>query len=225
VMTLLDANRNDRGVANWNGMDHGDERLSSFGIGLTVLRKLAKQVGGDHELARELWQSDNYDAKVLGLLVDEPKSITRAQAEVQVEQLHHGMLVHVFSSCDATLAKAPFVVDLATEWMRHSDETRRRCGYGLLYEISKDKRKRAPDNAFFLEQIAHIHASYPEAGRRERMSMGGALMGVGKRNPTLNAAALVVAREMGDIPGEPGCDPFSVVKHLTSPYLRKKLGL
>ena len=42
------------------------------------------------------------------------EALTREQAERQVEQLHGGMLVHVFSSCDATLAKTPFVVELAS---------------------------------------------------------------------------------------------------------------
>jgi len=225
VMSLLEANQNPRGIENWNKRDRPEDPLSSFGIGLTQLRKLAKKVGRDHELARALWQLDNYDAKVIGLLVDEPQKMTREQAEEQVDQLHHGMLVHVFSSCDATLAKTGYAKELAVSWIRHSDLTRRRCGYGLLYEVSKFKGKKAPDDSYFLEQIEHIHESYKSDSDRGRMAMGGALLGIGKRNKTLNAAALAVATEMGDLPGEPGCDPFSVVKHLTSPYITKKLGL
>ena len=225
VLSLLEANKNERGIANWNAMEHPGEPLGSFGIGLTQLRKLAKKIGRDRELAHALWQLDHYDAKVIGLLIDEPKRFTEAQAETQVEQLQHGMLAHVFSSCDATLAKTSFVNDLAPKWVRHEDSVRRRCGYGLLYEISKDKRKSAPDDAYFIEQIDHIDATWEAASRLERMAMGAALMGIGKRNATLNAAALAVARAMGDVPGEPGCDPFSPVKHLTSPSLKKKLGL
>ena len=48
-----------------------DHTLKSFGIGLTVLRKLAKQIGRDHELALQLWESDIYDAKIISLLIDE----------------------------------------------------------------------------------------------------------------------------------------------------------
>ncbi len=225
VLQLLEANKNARGIDHWNCIDQPDEPLTSFGIGLTQLRKLAKRIGRNHDLAQELWQGRNYDAKVIGLLIDEPKKLTRDQAEIQVDQLEHGMLVHVFASCDATLAKTHFVVELSVTWMRHEDPIRRRCGYGLLYEISKDKRKNAPDDAFFVGHIDYIHATYKRESQRVRFAMGGALMGVGKRNRTLNAAALVVAREMGDLPGEKGCEPFSVVKHLTSDYLVNKLGL
>ncbi len=225
VLQLLEENQNPRGIANWEKMDHKGPRLSSYGIGLTQLRKLAKKVGRNHELAQELWNEDNYDAKIMGLLLDEPKKLTEAQAEAQVEQLNHGMLVHVFSSCDATLAKTKFARDLAVKWVRDDDPVRRRCGHGLLYEGSKDKRKSAPDDAYFLDQIQYIHDTYKAENNRVRMAMGGSLMGMGKRNKVLNAAALKVAREMGDIPQDNGCDPFSVVKHLTSDYLTKKLGL
>lgn len=224
VLSLLEEHQNPRGIAHWERL-HVDGALRSFGIGLTQLRKLAKRVGRDHELAAELWASDLYDAKVLGLLVDEPKELTREQAERQVEQLEHGMLAHVFSSCDATLAKTSFVVELADDWIHDGDIARQRCGYGLLYEISKDKRKRAPDEAFFLRQVQHIRDTQAAAPQPLRMAMGGALIGIGKRSKALNAAARVAAEEMGLIPGNPGCDPMDVMKHLTSDYIVKKLGL
>ena len=59
------------------------------------------------------------------------------------------------------------------------------------------------------------------------MSMAGALMGIGKRSKKLNAAALRVARKIGPIDFDPdgGCDPMDPTKHLTSDYIKKKLGL
>jgi len=84
VFDLLDANRNDRGVKNWEKLGSETKGLKSYGIGLTQLRKLAKKIGRDHALALQLWESDNYDAKILGLLIDEPKELTREQAESQV---------------------------------------------------------------------------------------------------------------------------------------------
>ena len=225
VLELLSDNQNERGIANWKKLD--DTGLSSFGIGLTQLRKLAKGVGRDHDLAASLWKTKVYDAKVLALLIDDPKQVTREQAEQQVEQLQGGMLAHVFSSCDATLAKAPFVRELAADWMRSDDPIRRRCGYGLLYEISKDYRKSAPSDEYFLAHIAKIDDTYTSKSTDTVLSMGGALMGMGKRNKTLNAAALKVAKKIGPIDFDPdgSCDPMDIEKHLTSDYLVKKLGL
>ena len=108
VLAIIKENRNERGIAHWKGGKIKTAGLKSFGIGLTQLRKMAKQIGRDHKLAQQLWNSDVYDAKVLGLLIDDPKKLTREQAEEQVDQLKAGMFAHVFASCDATLAKTPF---------------------------------------------------------------------------------------------------------------------
>jgi 3-methyladenine DNA glycosylase AlkD len=227
VLALLEAHKDERGIANWNKLDPEKRKLKTFGLGLTQLRKLAKKVGRDHELAKELWQSDYYDAKIISLLIDDPKKLTPEQAEVQVEQLEGGYLTHVFSSCDATLAKTSFTKEIADKWMVSDDPVRRRCGYGLLYEMSKSKKKNAPDNAYFLKQIKTIEDSFAKESIPLQMAMGGALMGMGLRNLELNQAALKVARMMGPIEfDETGkCDPFDVEKHLTSERAKQKFGI
>jgi len=228
VIDLLKSKQNEQGVKKWNNSNSAASNLKSFGIGLTILRKLAKQIGRDHDLAQELWKSDFYDAKIIALLIDDPKQITRLQAEMQVENVNHGHLAHVFCSCGAALAKTPFVVDLMVDWMNSKDTIRRYCGYGLLYELSKSKKKTTPDDRFFLEWIERIRISFFNEHRMVQVSMGGALLGIGKRNAILNVAALKVARIIGPIQIESDsskCDPFDVVKHLTSDYIRQKLGL
>ena len=228
VIELLEANQNERGIQKWNEIYPDPESLKSFGIGLTALRKLAKKIGRDHDLARELWKSNIYDVKIMALLIDEPKKITREQAEIQVEQLHGGYLAHVFSSCDAALAKTDFTVELAADWV-HSDSTiRKSCGYGLVYELSKSKKKSAPDDAFFMQLIDHIRENFHQEHISVQGSMGGALMGMGKRSAALNAYALELARELGPIHFETTgdyCEPLNVVKHLTSDYIKEKFGL
>lgn len=227
VFTLLKANQNDRGLEHWNKISNSGG-LSSFGIGLTQLRKLAKKVGRDHELALELWGTDNYDAKIIGLLIDDPKQITRQQAEEQADDLGIGMLTHVFSSCDATLPKAPFAFDLAQEWIKSKHNIRRQCGYGLIYELSKNKRNKALTDDFFLDCIERISQEIGNEEPRVRASMGGALIGIGKRNKILNHHAIKVAKAIGSIDfndSNSNCEPMNVLKHLTSDYIKKKLGV
>ena len=57
------------------------------------------------------------------------------------------------------------------------------------------------------------------------MAMGGSLMNIGKRSRPLNKAALRVAKRVGPLHFDDKCDPFDVEKHLTSDYLKKKLGI
>jgi hypothetical protein len=105
---------------------------------------------------------------------------------------------------------------------------RRACGYGLLYEASKFSGRKAPDEAYFLAHVERIARTIATEPPSVRLSMGTALMGIGKRSAVLNAAALKVARDTGPIefPSVSGtCEPFDVEKHLTTDRLREKLGV
>ena len=224
VLALLKENRNERGVAHWKKLG-ASTGLKSFGIGLTQLRRLARRIGRDHKLAQQLWKSDVYDAKVIGLLIDDPKQLSREQAEQQVEELDAGLLAHVFASCDATLAKTPHAFDLARDWMDNTDHVRRRCGYLLLYELSKKNIKAIDDN-YLMDRIDHIRNTIHDEEIWVREAMNGALIGIGKRSKKLNGAAIRAARAIGPVDIDYGdgnrCEPVDVLKHLTSDYLKEK---
>jgi 3-methyladenine DNA glycosylase AlkD len=228
VLHLLKENRDARGEAKWKEMGDRTGGLTSFGIGLTKLRAIAKQIGRDHDLALKLWNERNHDAKIIGLLIDDPRQLTRAQVEEQVDGAGAGMLSHVLSSCDATLPKSPIAFEIAQDWMKSRDPVRRSCGYGLVYELAKDKKDPRLTDEFFLGCVQKIGSMIAQEENRVRVGMGGALMSIGKRNQKLNAAAIKVAEAIGPIhfsDGEKKCEPMNVLKHLTSDYLCNKLGL
>lgn len=229
VFALLETHKNERGIQHWNRRYATRQgALKSFGIGLTVLRKLAKKIGRNHKLALQLWTSDFYDAKIISLLIDDPKKISREQVEEQVEEMNQGHLAHVFSTCNATLSKTPFARDLAVDWMKSESNIRKSCGYGLLYEFSKSKKKNAPDNEFFLSWLKQIKIHFQHEQLSVQSAMGCAVLGIGKRNAILHAPALELAKQLGPIQFESSgdsCAPLDLVKHLTSDYLRSKLKL
>jgi len=220
VIELLKENQNVKG----SRISDSPGELECLGIGLTTLRKLGKKIGRDHELALELWESDVYEARIISLLIDDPKQITQEQANSQVDNLQEGALAHVFSSCNASLAKVPFVVELADNWIASKDKTRRRCGYGLLSEIATSKKKSAPDDDYFLGHMQHIEEKYKKDGMIDGAY---SILCMGKRNVKLNTAALKLAKKLGRIEweSETACEPFDLIGHLTKDHLRKRLGL
>lgn len=222
VIKLLEEHRNERGITHWK---KENSNLKSFGLGLTQQRKIAKQIGRDHKLAQQLWKSSIYDAKIIALLIDDPKLITIEQAEKQVEELGEGLFTHVFASCDATLAKTPFAFELANEWTNSKSDIRRRCGYKLLYELSK-KNTKGMDEVYLLNCINHIQTSIHNEEMWVREAMAQAMIGIGKRSQKLNRAAIRAAKAIGQIDVDYGddnsCQPPDILKHLTSEYVRQK---
>jgi 3-methyladenine DNA glycosylase AlkD len=227
VLDLLEEHRDARGEANWKEMGDRTGGLTSFGIGLTRLRAIAKQVGRDHDLALKLWNERNLDAKIIGLLIDDPEQLTRDQVEKQVDGARPGMLSHVLSSCGATLPKSPIAFEIAKDWMVSKDPVRRSCGYGLVYELAKDKKDKRLTDEFFVGCVEKIGKTIAKEENWVRVGMGGALMSIGKRNKKLNAAAIKVAKAIGPIhfsDGDKKCEPMNVLKHLTGEALRSRLG-
>lgn len=136
VFQLLEENKNERGISNWKKL--GYENLESFGIGLTLLKKLSKKVGKNHELALELWLENNYDIKVISILIDEPKKVAVTQIEAMVSSINMGMLTHIW--VQNLFSKVSFAKELAEEWREEQNKVKRRCGYSFLYYFSKDKK-------------------------------------------------------------------------------------
>ena len=154
--------------------------------------------------------------------------MTKTEVEKLVDVAGPGILSHVLSSCDATLPKSPIAFEIANGWMASKDPVRRSCGYGLVYELAKDKKDKRLTDEFFLGCVEKIGNTIAKEENWVRVGMGGALMSIGKRNKNLNTAAIKVATAIGPIhfsDGDTKCEPMDVLKHLTSDYLRSKLGI
>ena len=224
VIALLEKNKNDRGIEHWKRLT-GGKKGRSFGIGLTQLRKLAKQVGKDHDLAMKLRTSDVYDARTIGMLIADPKKLTRAQVEKQVDGLSW-MEAHVFCSCDAPLSNAPFVRDLAVEWAASKDDVRRRCGYLLIAELAKDRKDPTITDAFFEPYIDRIQKTIRKEENLVKDAMNCVIFAAGQRSAALNKKAIAAAKAYWPIEvnyGENTCEPLDVLKHLTGDRIQGAL--
>ena len=59
VLAPLERERDERGMRKWERLGSGTAGMRSFGIGLTRLRKLARQIGCDRGLAHALWKTES----------------------------------------------------------------------------------------------------------------------------------------------------------------------
>ena len=225
VLAAIEALQDARGIVHWNKLG---SPLRGYGVGLTKLRKLAKEVGRDPALAAQLDQTDVYEARVIGLLIDDPKRLTRAQVEAQVDRPGFGQLTHVFASCDSTLGRSPIAREVAEAWCVLPDPLRRRCAFLLFAELSENKKDKALTDAYFLALIARVRAELQGEENYVKDAMNAFLLYVGQRNAVLNAAALEAAQAVGKVAvdyGDNSCEAPDVAKHLSGPHIRKKVGL
>src|SRR6266849_9991632 len=57
----------------------------TLGISVVHLRKLARELGTDHALARKLWGSRLHEARILASFVDDPRLVTIARMDRWVD--------------------------------------------------------------------------------------------------------------------------------------------
>ena len=52
-----------------------------LGASVPDMRKIAKELGKDHELALELWNTGIAEAKIVAAMIDDPKKLAESQME------------------------------------------------------------------------------------------------------------------------------------------------
>ena len=65
---------------------YGINVANAFGVSVYELRRMAKALGADHDLALALWDTGNHEARMLAGIVDDPAAVTEAQMEEWVKR-------------------------------------------------------------------------------------------------------------------------------------------
>jgi 3-methyladenine DNA glycosylase AlkD len=165
-----------------------------FGVSFAALKVLVKRIGVDHDLARALWKTGNFDARLLAAKVADParmssRDLDRWAAENRIRS--GDMYVA------ALAAEGPHAAAKAPQWLASADETVRRTGWGLVGQMAS--RDEATPDAWFAQHLARIERTIRRAPNFERYAMNSALIAIGGRSPALRKAALAAARRIGDV--------------------------
>jgi 3-methyladenine DNA glycosylase AlkD len=160
-----------------------------LGIPMPVLRQLARRTGRDPALARQLRATGIFEARILSLLIDDPKVLTRHEAEVMAMQFEN------WADCDGAcihlIRKTPFAHALAAAWSRRRPEFVKRAGFTLMATLAVHD-KQAPDEVF-RGYLARLAPAAKDDRNGVKKSVNWALRQIGKRNPQLLRSAMRAA--------------------------------
>ena len=168
---------------------YGINVTDAFGVSVPELRRMAKVLGTDHELALALWDTGNHEARTLASMVDDPAAVT----EVQMEQWAADF--DSWDVCDQVTSnlfdKTPFAYEKVGEWSAAEDEWVKRAAFATAAALAVQDKK-APDERF----LAILELVRREAGDGRnfvKKAVNWALRNIGKRNLVLHAAAIDTA--------------------------------
>jgi 3-methyladenine DNA glycosylase AlkD len=199
--------------------DNAEERI---GVGVTQLKKLAKQIKKNHELAQELWKTPIFEAKLLSAFIENPKEITKEQIETQIPNSQGFMLADYFS--EFVIVKTKFVDELIEKWTQSTDDHIKKAGFALLY--SKAKADKKAENDFFMPYLKQIEKEIHAAENWVKESMNYAICYIGSRNRELNDYCLAMAVRVGEVEidyGTTSCNSVDATKWMKADRVQKKL--
>lgn len=168
-----------------------------FGVKIGDMKKLVKYVKKNDDLAKELYNTGNYDAMYLAGLSINPSSLTKDEI---IEWLQK-------ANCDAiaeyivagVAAESNFALELAREWIKSENERISSCGwstYSNYISITDDSMIDMDEVNQLLDSIqSNIH----EERNSVKYNMNGFVISVGAYILDLNARALLVAKAIGKV--------------------------
>ncbi|MCG3755304.1 DNA alkylation repair protein [Amycolatopsis sp. Poz14] len=182
--------------------NHGDDHS----VNLTKLRALAKELKAQPDLARELWQTGDTNARLLALLVARPKQFDRDDLDAMLREagtpkVHDWLLANI-------VKKSRHAEELRTAWLEDPDPVVASAGWALTV----DRVAKKPDGLDLGRLLDVIEAEMKTAPARLQWAMNHCLAQIGIENPGLRARAIGIGERLGvlkDYPTPPNC---------TSPY-------
>jgi len=193
-----------------------------LGISIPNLRKLAKEIGKNHKLARQLWASGIHEARILASMIDEVEKVTEKQMDSWIKDFDSWDVCD--QVCMNLFDKTPFTFKKAVEWTKRDKEFEKRAGFALMACLAWHD-KGSPDNKF-IKFFPAIKKESPDERNYVKKATNWALRQIGKRNLSLNKAAIKTAKEIQKIDSKAAkWVAADALRELTSKAVQKRLSI
>jgi len=192
----------------------------AWGVAVSDIRAIAKDVGRDHALALSLWKTGVYEARLLAAFVDEPECVTSAQMDRWARAFDNWAVCDTV--CFALFDRTPHAFAKVALWSASEKEFVKRAAFALLASLAGHDK--ASGNGAFLACLPVIERAAPDERNFVKKGVSWALRGVGQRNAVLHARSVTVARRLA-ASAEPAARWVGkdALRELTSPAVAGRL--
>src|SRR2546425_5033177 len=198
----------------------GIQTSTAFGVSIPQLRDLAKKVGTDHDLAQKLWKTGIHEARILASMIDDPTKVSETQMEEWAADFDSWDVVD--GCCGNLFDKTKFANSKANEWSARKEQFVKRAGFVLMTELAVHNKEAS--NKTFLDFLPLIIRESSDERNFVKKAVNWALRQIGKRNTTLNAAAIKTCAKIRDLDsGSAKWVAADALRELTSASVKMKL--
>ena len=177
---------------------HGAPEDKVYGVSIADLKKVAKKLKGEQELAYGLYETGNLDAMYLAGLVADGAKMTKKQLEAWVKLAGSLPMLSEY--------KVPWLAvenrnarSLALKWMKSRDQNIAACGWCTYVGIIATTEDNNLDLGEVKELLEKIVNEIDGAKDRVRYTMNGFVIAVGTHVKPLLSQAKKVAKKLGKV--------------------------
>ena len=194
--------------------------MDNFGVPMTKLRPMAKTLGINHELGLELWESNQYEAMILGSMILDAKEIGIHQANQLIQKASHSSLVDELSL--GVLRKSLDQQRLFELWNEDENPLIRRAAWDIAIGLILDD-KYSNEQIDYLLRI--IESRLVDAVEDEKWAMNRTLAEIGIHYPDYRPQVLALAEKLGvyrDMKVAKGCTSAYAPEWINAVVKRKQ---
>jgi 3-methyladenine DNA glycosylase AlkD len=178
-----------------------------LGVNKGPLRKLAESLGVNESLAKECWESNIFEARIIAITISDPSTFTPLKVETWVSQSES---LHVTDELCFTWFEAMTLgMDQIRSWIDHPSLRHQRLGWNLA--IVKVHRKKL-NFSDLRELIDRIEVELPNADPLIQDAMNRCLVEISVTYPQFTEEGLALGERLGVY------KEVKVAKGCTSPY-------
>jgi 3-methyladenine DNA glycosylase AlkD len=163
-----------------------------LGVPSKYLFSIVKNIGTNHELALDLWPSGVYEARILAVLIADPKIIKISTMNSWVRDFDNWAVCDC--ACMHCFRDTPDPHKLIMPWVKRKEEFVRRAGFAMIATLTVSDKK--SDDKVFLKYLPVIKNYATDERNYVKKAVNWALRQIGKRSLKLNAAAVKAAKEI-----------------------------
>jgi len=193
---------------------------NNYGNSVTFLRKYARTIGKNHNLALELWETGIHDARILAPHIDIADQVTEDQMESWVKDFDSWDICD--NCCGHLFDKTHFSIKKATEWSNRSEEFVKRAGFAIMaWDAVHDKKS---DDSKYDEFLILIKKESTDERNFVKKAVNWALRNIGKRDKNMNKKAIKTAKEILKIDSKAAkWIANDAIRELTSEQIQKRI--
>jgi 3-methyladenine DNA glycosylase AlkD len=171
---------------------YGLPSTNTLGVSMATMQPFAKRIGTNHALARALWRTGWYEARIMSAFVGDPSQLTVEQMDAWCRDFDNWGTTDTV--CFKLFDRSPHAWRVVPKWVKQKGEFQKRAGFVMMACLAAHDKK-TPDSRF-MKFFPMIEKGADDDRNFVKKGVSWALRHLGHRSAALHAAAVKTATKL-----------------------------